>query len=197
MGQSDYALADSLDFEHGGVSGWSGDLSEFNAAGGKLLMFHGLADPLVTAANSQRYYLKVAHTMGLDSSSMDDFMRLFRISGMAHCGVGGIAGAGAWMFGQNSAASAASTNIITELQNWVENESAPDTLTGTKFWWDTPGLGIQFERRHCRFPYRTTFNGGGADPNKLDSWSCMKMDDWKSCGVGAKPRLCNVDGSFK
>ncbi|EGP87860.1 putative ferulic acid Esterase/Feruloyl esterase precursor [Zymoseptoria tritici IPO323] len=197
MDQADYALADSQDREHGGVSGWSGDLSQFNAAGGKLLMFHGMADPLVAASNSQRYYLKVAQTMGLDSPQMDDFLRFFRISGMAHCGVGGISGAGAWMFGQNKIASAASTNIITELQNWVENDSAPDTLTGTKFWWDTPSLGIQFERRHCRFPYRTTFVGGGADPNSLDSWSCVKIDDWQECAVGATPRLCNADGSFK
>lgn len=196
MDQSDYARADELDAYHGNVSGYDGDLSGFSAAGGKLIMYHGMADPLVSEGVAQRYYLKVASTLGISNDGMDDFMRLFRISGMAHCGVGGISGAGAWMFGQNEDASAASTNIIDVLQDWVERDSAPDTLTGTKFWYDTPSLGVEFQRNHCRFPYRTTYVGDGADYTLPGAWNCTFIDDWQDCGVGAHPRLCNVDGSF-
>merc|ERR1712113_1222666 len=111
--------------------------------------------------NAQRYYLKVQSQMGLSSyEDVDDFYRLFRISGMAHCGVGGISGAGAWMFGQNGAAAAATNNIVSNLVDWVENNNAPETLLGTKFWYDTPSSGIMFERAHCRFPYRTVYQGG-------------------------------------
>merc|ERR1739842_98337 len=81
--------------------------------------------------------------MGLSHEEIDNFFRLYRISGMAHCGVGGISGAGAWMFGQSGAASAASNNIVHNLVNWVENDDAPDTLLGTKFWYETPSMGIE------------------------------------------------------
>ncbi|EME49563.1 hypothetical protein DOTSEDRAFT_68368 [Dothistroma septosporum NZE10] len=194
MGQDDYAKADQLDAYHGNVSGYDGDLSAFQSAGGKLLMYHGMADPLVSEGVVQRYYLKVAQTLGISNSGMDEFLRLFRISGMAHCGVGGISGAGAWMFGQNEAAAAASVNIIDVLQDWVERDSAPDTLRGTKFWYDTESLGVQFERDHCRFPYRTTYRSG--DYTQPSSWGCDLISDWQACGVGAMPRLCNVDGTF-
>ncbi|KXT13758.1 hypothetical protein AC579_6604 [Pseudocercospora musae] len=194
LGQDEYALADSLDEYHGYVSQFSGDLSGFQAAGSKMIMYHGLADPLVSGGNSQRYYLKVAQTLGLDNTGMDEFLRFFRISGMAHCGVGGIAGAGAWMFGQNGDASVATHNIIDYLQEWVEDDNAPDTIIGTKYWYDEVANGIQFERAHCRFPYRTTYVDG--DYTKIDSWNCTMIEDWQECGVGALPRLCNVDGSF-
>lgn len=196
MDQADYALADELDAFHGNVSSYSGDLSGFQASGGKMIMYHGMADPLVSEGNSQRYYLKVASTMGIDNTGLDNFLRLFRISGMAHCGVGGISGAGAWMFGQNGAASIAPNSIISDLQDWVEDSVAPDTLTGTKFWYDTPSLGVQFTRSHCRFPYRTTYRGDGLDSTVASSWSCELIEDWQECGVGAMPRLCNQDGSF-
>lgn len=194
--QDDYAEADSLDAYYGHPSSFNGDLSAFNAAGHKLLMYHGMADPLVSGANSQRYYLKVAKTLGLTNTDLDDFLRLFRVSGMAHCGVGGISGAGAWMFGQTGDAAVDGTadNIVWNLVDWVENGNAPDTITGTKFWYDTPSLGVEFYRPHCRFPYRTTYEGG--DYTEADSWGCTFIDDWQDCGVGAHPRLCNVDGSF-
>lgn len=194
MDQSDYAAADALDAYHGNVSSFNGDLSGFQNSGGKMIAYHGMADPLVSGSNSQRYYLKVAQTMGLDHTALDNFYRYFRISGMAHCGVGGISGAGAWMFGQNGAASVATHNIIDDLQSWVEDGVAPDTLTGTKFWYDTPSLGVQYERAHCRFPYRNTYVGG--DSATPGAWSCVLIDNWSECGVGAQPRLCNVDGSF-
>nr|POE64924.1 putative feruloyl esterase b-2 [Quercus suber] len=195
VNQTDYTLADELNNLHGDIASFGGDLSAFRAAGKKLMIYHGLADPLVTGTNSQRYYLKVANNMTLTNTQIDDFMRFFRISGMSHCGVDGISGAGAWMFGQSLAASAGQDNIISNLVNWVENNTAPDTLLGTKFYYDTPSFGVQFTRRHCRFPYRTTYSGNG-DSNNPNNWSCVLIQNWQTCGVGAHPRLCNADGSF-
>jgi len=195
VGQADYRNALNLDRQHGYPSSFNGDLSGFRYVGGKMIMYHGMADPLTSGANSQRYYLKVADQMGLDDGEMDVFLRYFRISGMAHCGVGGIAGAGAWMFGQNKAASDANNNIVNNLVDWVENGNAPNTLEGTKFWWDESDNGIQFTRNHCRFPYRNTYGGSG-DGSDPANWSCVKIDNWRDCGVDEMPRLCNADGSF-
>lgn len=187
---SDYDLALNLDQQMGYPSSFNPDLSSFRDAGGKLLVYHGLTDPLTSGMNSQRYYLNVASSMSLSSSDMDDFLRYFRISGMAHCGVGGITGAGAWMFGQSAAASGASTNIVNELMDWVENSNAPDTLEGTKFQSDDPANGVQFTRRHCRFPYRTTYSGSG-DGDDAENWTCEMIANWQDCGSSdSPPRLC-------
>lgn len=98
------------------------------------------------------------------------------------------------MFGQNADASVASHNIIDYLQDWVERDNAPETIIGTKYWYDEVANGVEFERAHCRFPYRTTYVGG--DYTQIDSWNCVLIEDWQKCGIGALPRLCNVDGSF-
>lgn len=189
VGDSDYQDALNADERMGYPSSYNPDLSGFRDAGGKLLMYHGLADPLTSGSNSQRYYLNVANSLSLSNDDLDDFMRYFRISGMAHCGVGGISGAGAWMFGQSKAASSAQTNIVDELVKWVENGNAPDTLEGTKFWQDTPGNGIQFTRKHCRFPYRTTYSGSGSGDSP-DDWTCELIENWQDCDANATPRLC-------
>lgn len=185
LSQTDYTEADSLDVYHGNVSTFSGDLSAFQASGGKLMMHHGMQDHVVTGEQSMRYYINVATTMGLDNDGMDDFLRLFRISGAGHCAVGN----GAWMFGQSEATRAASDNIIWDLVDWVENDSPPETLNGTKFFNDDAAQGIEFVRPHCRYPYRTTYDGSG-NPNVTTSWTCEYIDDWQECGAGNFPRLC-------
>ncbi|KAL1304978.1 hypothetical protein AAFC00_003883 [Neodothiora populina] len=185
LGQADYTLSDNLDEVHGYVSTNSGDLSAFRAAGGKLIVHHGMQDHVITGEQSMRYYIHVAQTMGITHGQMDQFFRFFRISGAGHCAVGD----GAWMFGQNGLARAASDNIINDLVNWVENGDAPDTLTGTKFVNDDSSQGIAFERPHCRFPYRTTYDGVG-DPNITTSWTCEYISTWRHCGAGNFPRLC-------
>ena len=177
----DIELAQSQDDLHGNPSAFSAKLGGFSDAGKKFIMYHGMADPMTSGGNAQRYYLKLAQEMGLSNTEIDNFFRLFRISGMAHCGVGGIAGAGAWMFGQNGAAASATNNIVSNLVDWVENDNAPETLLGTKFWYDTPANGIMFERAHCRFPYRTTFKGQGLDSTKPENWSCEMIKDWTTC----------------
>ncbi|THZ00926.1 tannase-domain-containing protein [Aureobasidium pullulans] len=185
LSQTEYTLADDDDELHGKVSSFNSDLSAFQAAGKKLIMYHGLMDPAVSAEASQRYYLNVARDMDLDHTGLDEFLRFFRISGMYHC-TGGI---GAWAFGQNINAQNGTGNVITDIMNWVENGEAPDTMTGTKFVNDDPTQGVQMERNHCRFPYRTTYNGSG-DSTDADNWSCELINDWQECGVYNVPRLC-------
>lgn len=44
--------------------------------------YSGLMDATITSDKDFWYYDHVSHTMGLNSTSLDKFYRLFRISGM-------------------------------------------------------------------------------------------------------------------
>ena len=60
------------------------DLSEFRDAGGKYLMWHGWADPVVLPENSLDYYRSVASKMG-GYEAIQPFFRLFMMPGHGHC----------------------------------------------------------------------------------------------------------------
>ena len=62
------------------------DLSKFKARGGKLLLWHGWADPGPAPENTIDYYSAAAKAAG--GGSQDDWMRLFLLPGVAHCGGG-------------------------------------------------------------------------------------------------------------
>lgn len=94
--------------------------------------YHGQMDAVITSENSPVYYNHVSRTMGLNSSALDDFYRLFRISGMGHCN----GGDGAHMIGnQLMSVSSLDTqnNVLLRMVDWVENGNAPETVTGTRF----------------------------------------------------------------
>ena len=182
----DIVEADSLDALHGNVSSFTGDLSGFRASGGKLIAYHGGADPIISGEQTMRYYTHVADTMNATSKDLDEFFRFFRISGMSHCS----GGDGAWMIGQNNGAKNGSAQVLLELVDWVEKGKAPDRLVGTKFVDDKVANGVEIERPHCRYPYRTTYVGG--NPNVTESWGCEYINDWNVCGGpnDRLPKLC-------
>lgn len=116
------------------ISTWNGNLSPFQSRGGKILHYHGLADPIISSDNSPRYYEHVVTSMGMPPSELDDFYRFFRISGMGHCR----GGDGAWQIGQQASGATNATddpqhNILMRIVDWVENGNGPETVTGTKF----------------------------------------------------------------
>ncbi|KAI9740282.1 MAG: Tannase and feruloyl esterase [Cirrosporium novae-zelandiae] len=166
LDESDYDYSDSLDELHGNISSWSGDLSSFRDRGGKLITYHGMSDPTISGENSMRYYNHVSQTMNSSSTSLDSFYRFFRISGMYHC----TGGNGAWAFGQKRIARNATMNVLKSLVAWVENGTAPDVMVGTKWVDDDETKGVEIERPHCRYPYRTTYVGG--NPNVTAGWTC-------------------------
>ena len=90
---------------------WDPDLRPFRSAGGKMIMYHGLADPLVLAQNSIEYYESVVTEMG-DEVGINDFLRLFTVPGMGHC----------WEMPANLPDQ---FNPIAALENWVEKGEAP------------------------------------------------------------------------
>ncbi|THU95601.1 tannase and feruloyl esterase [Dendrothele bispora CBS 962.96] len=163
LGDADYALSALLDPKRNG----------------KLLTYHGQSDTRITPKNSERYYEHVSKTMNLSNSALDDFYRFFRISGMGHCSGGN----GAWEIGQTFLGAASNIsfdsdsmdperNVLMAMVRWVEEDVAPDTLLGTKFLNDTAKSGVQFSRKHCRYPFSNTYDGFG-DSTRPESWQCL------------------------
>ena len=86
------------------------NLAKFKARGGKLLLYHGWADPGPAPANSIKYYSAVAQTLG---GAQDAWMRLFLMPGVGHCRGGP---------GPNEA------DFVGALDEWRASGVAPDQI---------------------------------------------------------------------
>ncbi|MFD1795544.1 tannase/feruloyl esterase family alpha/beta hydrolase [Paracoccus aurantiacus] len=87
------------------------DLSAFEAAGGKLIMWHGLADPHISPANTLALHEGIAATLGADSAA--GFERLYLLPGVGHCGGGQGPG---------------SLDLLSPMMAWVEDGTAPEAV---------------------------------------------------------------------
>jgi len=88
------------------------DLSAFRAAGGKLILWAGWADPAISPVGTVAYYQAVRQAMG-GVAATSRFARLFMLPGVAHCG----GGDGPSTF-----------DALTAITNWVTTNHAPDSL---------------------------------------------------------------------
>ena len=145
------------------------NLRPFEQHGGKLILYHGWNDPAIPALNSINYFNSVAKTLG--SESAEKFVRLYMVPGMQHC----VGGPGATYFGQFGLRTEGGwkNGIISTLEQWVEDGTAPNVLTATKYVDDTPDKGLQMTRPLCPYPELPKYNGSG-DPNRAASFSCAK-----------------------
>jgi feruloyl esterase len=92
-----------------GINATRTDLSAFEARGGKIIQYHGWADPYIPTENSINYYESVvARQGGLEEAK--DFHRLFLIPAMGHC-------RGAY-----------AVDWIGALEQWVEAGRAPEVV---------------------------------------------------------------------
>lgn len=151
---------------------WPTTLSTFQSRGGKLIHYHGSADNQISGFNTENFYNRISTGMHQPANQLDNWYRFFRIGGMNHCS----GGPGAWNFGQGGSAGTQvpwdpKVNMLAAMVTWVEDGIPPDTVLGTKFINDTIALGVQFQRRHCRYPFRNRFVGG--DHTQPDSWECV------------------------
>lgn len=118
------------------------DLARFKARGGKLLLWHGWADPGPSPINTINYYSAVQKTLG---GGQDDWMRLFLLPGVGHCG-GGV--------GPDQA------DFLTALEQWREGGIAPDRLVASR----NPGRGglPPMSRPLCPHPQVAKYTGSGS-----------------------------------
>jgi feruloyl esterase len=127
------------------------DLSPFFTHGGKLLMFHGWADPNVAPRNTINYYNKVVQTMG--AARAGESMRLFMAPGMGHCGGGE---------GPNT------FDRIAVMDRWLASGQAPAQMIASHV---TNGL-VDRTRPLCAYPQVARYKGSG-NINDAANFSCV------------------------
>jgi feruloyl esterase len=135
----------------------SSDLGEFREHGGKLILYHGWADPLIPSQSSINYFNALVANdgegfqparfeMGGRLQKTQNYARLFMVPGMFHCA----GGPGPNVF-----------DAVTPLVSWVENGTAPDTIIATKFVNNTPPA-VEMTRPLCVYPKVAKYNGSGS-----------------------------------
>lgn len=132
------------------------NLEPFAAAGGKLILYQGWNDPAVPALSTLDYYNSVLRALGRNQT--DAFARLYMVSGMQHCD----GGPGPTNFGQSPymPAAAASHDVFTALEQWVEQDKAPGTLIASKFL--AGNKAPVMTRPICPYPEAVEYRGKGS-----------------------------------
>jgi feruloyl esterase len=150
------------------------DLSAFKARGGKLIVYHGFADPFVTPYGVLSYYAAVVDAMkkgGKDGlGGTRDFARLFMAPGLNHCSGG--PGANVFNGATRGAPEDPDHDVFLALTRWVETGAPPNRIVATKFNNDKPGEGVAFTRPLCPYPEVAEYKGSG-DPNSAASFACI------------------------
>lgn len=120
------------------------DLRVYRARGGKLLVYHGLADPVVSPLDTLAY----RRAMLARTGPAADWYRLFLVPGMGHCG----GGDGPNRFDAQAA-----------IERWVEQRHAPASLPGA--------LADGTARPICAYPARAMHRSG--DGTRASDFTCM------------------------
>lgn len=102
-------------------------LDTFAQRGGKLILYHGWADTIVSANDSINYHARAVK----ETAGGADVVRLFLAPGVAHCA----GGPGSDLFGGHAGSAApedASQDLLTALVGWVEQGIAPDRVVASR-----------------------------------------------------------------
>ncbi|PYM31217.1 MAG: hypothetical protein DMD80_00785 [Candidatus Rokuibacteriota bacterium] len=126
-----------------------GDLDVFRRHGGKLLTFVGGNDQLIMPRGVINYYRQMASRFGQGSGKgpdferLQEFYRLFRAPGVAHCGGG---------------SGPQPQNLFNALVDWVEHGVAPAQIRAQT----TSGGVVTRTRPLCPYPQTAIYNGSGS-----------------------------------
>jgi hypothetical protein len=130
------------------------NLSAFERDGGKILIWHGLADELIFPQGTIQYYQRVQDTLGARNTAT--FARLFIAPGAQHCA---------------AAAGPAPANPLQDVVNWVEHGQAPTTILATGG--VDPSTSQPTQRPLCMYPYLSEYVSG--NPDSLSSYTCKLL----------------------
>lgn len=128
------------------------DLTQFQASGGKIISWHGLADQLIPPNGTSNYYERVETLI----PEVRGFFRYYEAPGVQHCA----GGPGAFP-----------ATAILQLMDWVEKGQAPEHLDAATI----PAMmgnpdGVPVGRKLCAWPQVAVFTGG--DNTKAESFEC-------------------------
>ncbi len=136
------------------LNGTNPDITPFKERGGKLVLWHGWADPALPPLATIDYYEEM---LALDPDAAD-YARLFLLSGCLHCGGG---------------PGPSSVNWLEVIVDWVENGMAPDKIVASK----GRGSGAEpLTRPLYPYPLEAEYDGKG-NPDSAESFLPMKPID--------------------
>lgn len=182
---NDTVSYDSIRIDPGHPTADNYDISAFQKRGGKILMYHGMADGLVPTKSSLYYYNKTAEAM--PGVNLQSFFRYFQVPGMQHCYGSDKSVNAPWMFAGPDQAyvlqqlgfgpgwsvpgylNDSRYDALVALMDWVEKDSAVDKIVATA--WSLTSTALYRQRPLCPYPQRSTYNGSG-DENNATNWHC-------------------------
>lgn len=132
-------------------------LEDFAKGRAKMILYHGLSDPLISPYQTVQFYKDVASITPGGYPRLQKNVRLFMVPGMLHCGGGP---------GPNT------FDMLTALEQWVERGDAPDAIIATGP--PTPNCKSGDTVRTmplCKFPEVATYTGSG-DACDAANWTC-------------------------
>ena len=145
------------------------DLSAFHKAGGKLIQYHGWADPSFGPADATGYYDEVIDLQpdANKVAATQSFYRLFMVPAMNHC----YGGNGPVNFGgldhEPTQEIDADHDVLDALDRWVEKGRAPDRIVATQLAADGK---VRRQMPLCPYPAVATYTGGDVD--RPESFAC-------------------------
>ena len=116
------------------------DLSALRARGGRLIIWHGWADPALNAVSTINYYTRVRQR----DPAASTFTRLYLLPGVEHC---------------NGGSGPAKVDWLTALTEWVEHGKPPERLVSSKMGRDGQPART---RPLCPYPQRAVYKGSGS-----------------------------------
>lgn len=115
------------------------NLNKFVSKGGKIIVMHGLADWVIPAPNSIKYYKSVDRDRD-NKRDIDRFLRLYLVPGLFHFN----------SFGSGHDPNAPThMKVLEALENWVENGKAPQELIASRI---NASNQVDMTRPICPYP---------------------------------------------
>lgn len=140
-----------------------GRLDTLRSRGGKVLVAHGLADPIFSADDTAAWWRALDQSYG---QAADRFVRYFAVPGMGH---------------SRGGPATDQMDLLSALVEWVERGRAPDRVVARARGAGNAG-GVNSElpsswsanrtRLLCPYPLVPRFKGG--DPESADSFACER-----------------------